>query len=156
MKTLTEKCHKIKLFAMDVDGVLTDGGMYYTETGDELKKFCTLDGGGLLLLQNVGIKTAILTSENTQIVGRRSQKLNVDYLIQGAKNKIKRLNEFLNQIGLSLEEVAYIGDDINDIPVLKVVGISATVPNNCLPVDCLFDYMTKRHGGAGAVRDFAE
>jgi len=156
MKKQNEKYLRIKLFATDVDGVLTDAGMYYSESGDELKKFSTHDGGGIILLKNVGIKTCILTTEKTAIVERRSQKMNVDYLIQGAKNKLKKFNEFLKQIELSPEEVAYIGDDINDIPILKIVGISATVPDNCLPKDFPHDYITKKSGGGGAIRDFAE
>ncbi|NIR52864.1 HAD-IIIA family hydrolase [candidate division KSB1 bacterium] len=156
MPTLTEQCKKIKLFLCDVDGVLTDGGMYYSEHGDELKKFCTHDGGGFILLRHMGIKTGLFTSEQTQLVERRGRKLKVDFIIQGAKKKLRIFNNLLEEIALSPEEVAYIGDDINDIEVLQRVGVSATVPDNWLPEKFSCDYVTKCAGGHGAVRDFAE
>lgn len=154
--TLKEKCLKIKLFLSDVDGVLTDSGMYYTEAGDELKKFSTLDGGGFMLLKSVGIQTGLITSENTKLVERRAQKLRIDHVIQGAKNKIEEFEHLISKLKLSDEEVAYIGDDINDIRLLERVGVSATVPGNCLPANVSCDYVTQRPGGNGAVRDFAE
>ena len=153
---LGQRCRKVKLFLTDVDGVLTDAGMYYSESGDELKKFCTLDGGGLMLLQYVGIKVGILTSEQTELVARRGAKLNLDFVLQGARNKVKTVAELLLETGWTLDEVAYIGDDINDYELLKVVGVSATVPDNCLPPGFRCDYVTTRRGGQGAVRDFAE
>lgn len=156
MKKPDNKYLKIKFFLSDVDGVLTDAGMYYTETGDELKKFSTLDGGGFILLKNVGINTGLLTTEKTRLVERRSTKLQIDYLIQDASDKLESLEKLLNRIDIKMEEVAYIGDDINDIPVLKKVGVSATVPGHCLPSDLKLDYITMRHGGSGAVREFAE
>lgn len=153
---LSERCAKIKLFLMDVDGVLTDAGMYYTEAGDELKKFSTLDGGGLMLLKNVGILTGLITGEDTKIVARRAAKLRVDFVIQGATNKLAMLRKYLVKNRLSLEEVSYIGDDINDISLLKTVGVAATVPGNCLPENVCLDYTTLRAGGSGAVREFCE
>lgn len=146
---------KIKLFATDVDGVLTDAGMYYSENGDELKKFNTLDGKGIELLRNLGIKTAIITSENTKIVERRASKLKVDYLYQGIKDKLQVIEELCKKEKITLDEVAYIGDDINDLEVLKNVGLAAC-PNNAV-------YEVKRtpgiikltsKGGDGAVREF--
>jgi YrbI family 3-deoxy-D-manno-octulosonate 8-phosphate phosphatase len=156
METPNNKYLNIKLFLSDVDGVLTDAGMYYTEAGDELKKFSTLDGGGFILLKYAGIKTGLLTTEKTRIVERRSKKLKIDYLIQGASDKLRSFEELLNRSGMEAEEVAYIGDDINDIPVLKRAGVSASVPNHCLPSDVQLDYVTTRPGGGGAVREFAE
>lgn len=146
---------KIKLFATDVDGVLTDAGMYYSENGDELKKFNTLDGKGIELLRNLGIKTAIITSENTKIVERRASKLKVDYLYQGIKDKLQVMEELCKKEKITLDEVAYIGDDINDLEVLKNVGMAAC-PSNAV-------YEVKRtpgiikltsKGGDGAVREF--
>ena len=156
MQKPRDKFLRIELFLCDVDGVLTDAGMYYSEKGDELKKFCTLDGGGLMLLKYAGIQTGFLTSEETRIVEHRSQKLGVDYLVQGAKDKLKSFHGLLHRIGIGPEEVAYIGDDINDIPVLQEVGVAASVPGHCLPSDVRLDYVTQRPGGGGAVRDFAE
>lgn len=156
MQGSIEKYLKIKLFLTDVDGVLTDAGMYYTETGDELKKFCTLDGGGLMLLKQVGIQTGFLTSEDTRIVQRRAQKLQVEFVIQGVKNKLKSFIQLIEKLGLTPQEAAYIGDDINDLKILEQVGVSATVPGNCLPEGFTCDYVTQCEGGSGAVRDFAE
>ena len=151
-----DRYQKIKLFLSDVDGVLTDSGMYYSESGDELKQFSTLDGGGFILLKLAGIQTGFLTSENTELVSRRAQKLKVDHLIQGAKNKHNHFQKLMSSLNLTSDEVAYIGDDINDIPILQTAGVSATVPGLCLPSYFKVDYVKKRAGGAGAVRDFAE
>jgi len=156
MDDLKEKALKIRLFLTDVDGVLTDAGMIYSEKGDEQKKFNTRDGGGLLLLQAAGIKTGIITSEKTEMVARRAAKLGVDLVRQGVKDKLKVFRELEGKTGISGEETAYIGDDINDIPLLKIVGLAATVPDHCLPSSVHIHYMTKRKGGEGAVRDFAE
>jgi len=121
----------IKLLALDVDGVMTDGGMYYSENGDELKKFNTRDGMGIQLLRDNGIKIAIITKEKTKIVERRAKKLNVDDLFQGADNKLLALEELKNKYDLDYSEIAYVGDDVNDIPVLKKVGISIC-PNDAI------------------------
>jgi 3-deoxy-D-manno-octulosonate 8-phosphate phosphatase (KDO 8-P phosphatase) len=156
MDDLKKKASKIRLFLTDADGVLTDGGMVYTEKGDEQKMFNTRDGGGLLLLQTAGIKTGIITSEKTEIVARRAAKLGVDILRQGVKDKLEAFRELEESTGISGEETAYIGDDINDIPLLRAVGLAATVPDHCLPSSVHIHYVTKRQGGKGAVRDFAE
>jgi 3-deoxy-D-manno-octulosonate 8-phosphate phosphatase (KDO 8-P phosphatase) len=156
MTDLKLKATEIRLFLTDVDGVLTDGGMVYTEKGDEEKIFNTRDGGGLMLLQAAGIKTGIITSEKTEIVSRRAAKLGVDILLQGVKDKLRAFGELEKSTGISLDETAYIGDDINDIPLLRAVGLAATVPDHCLPPSVHIHYMTERPGGKGAVRDFAE
>ena len=115
---------KIKLVISDVDGVLTDGGMYYSENGDELKKFNTRDGMAFQLMRKRGIKTAIITSENTKMVERRAAKLHIDYLMQGKHNggKLEAAKEICEKIGIKLSEVAFIGDDVNDIELLEQVG----------------------------------
>ncbi len=115
---------KIKLFLSDVDGVLTDGGMYYSENGDELKKFNTRDGMAFQLMKEKGIKTGIITSENTKIVEHRAKKLNVDFLVQGKRNggKLAAAEAICHKLGITLEETAYVGDDINDIELLSKVG----------------------------------
>ena len=154
--TLAEKCKKVKLFLTDVDGVLTDAGMYYSENGDELKKFNTLDGGGLLLLKLIGIQRGIVTSEDTKMVERRGEKLKLDFVVQGAKNKLVLVSELCKKLNIDIAEIAYIGDDINDIVLLEKVGVAASVPGNCLPDDIHLDYITKRKGGDGAVRDYIE
>ena len=158
--TNCQKSHKqIKLFLSDVDGVLTDAGMYYSENGDELKKFNTHDGMGFKLLKDAGIKTGIITTENTKIVERRAKKLNVDYLYQGKREggKLEVAKEICAKEGISLEEVAYVGDDINCYELLSAVGVAAC-PANALPQIKAIPgiiHLTKR-GGDGAVREFVD
>jgi 3-deoxy-D-manno-octulosonate 8-phosphate phosphatase, YrbI family len=147
---------RIKLFLTDVDGVLTDAGMYYSETGDELKKFNTRDGKGIELLRKAGIKTGIITTENTRIVERRAAKLKMDYLVQGAEDKLPELERILAKTGFAPDELAYIGDDLADIPVLERVGLAAC-PADAIPqVQRVVHFQTESTGGGGAVREFAE
>lgn len=146
----------IKLFATDCDGCLTDGGMYYTETGDELKKFNTLDGMGFGLLREKGIKTAIITGENTQIVKRRADKLKIDTLHMGVGDKLKVLKEIAEKMNITLDEIAYMGDDINDVEVMKNVGLSFSVPNATAKAREAAKVVVSVKGGDGAVREAIE
>ncbi len=154
-----EVTKSIKLFLTDVDGVLTDTGMYYTESGDEFKKFNTHDGMGFELLRQAGIKTGIITSENTQIVARRAAKLKVDYIYQGKRDdgKLGAAKEICEREGFSLDQVAYIGDDINCLELLKNVGIAAC-PNNAVSVVKRIPNIIQlsKCGGEGALREFVE
>jgi len=156
MPTIAERCKAIRLFLSDVDGVLTDSGMYYGEDGAELKRFSTLDSGGFILLGFVGVECGLLTSEDTEIVRRRAAKMEIPHVITGARDKVPALEALLATLKMSHEEVAYIGDDINDLEVLRRVGLSATVPGNFLPPDFEADFVSTRAGGDGAVRQFAE
>lgn len=150
---------KIKLFLSDVDGTLTDGGMYYSEDGNELKKFNTRDGMGFQLLREVGIKTGIITSENTKIVENRAKKLKVDYLIQGKRDggKLKAVREICRQEKISLDEVAYVGDDINCLELLSSVGFAAC-PSDANPKIRKIRgiRILSKRGGDGAVRECIE
>jgi len=146
----------IKLFATDVDGVLTDAGMYYAESGDEWKKFNTRDGMGIKLLQRVGIITAIVTQERTKLVARRAEKLTIPELHQGVMDKLTVIREMASRHGLSLKQVAYIGDDINDLEALKEVGFSATPADGMPQVAAAIDYVCQKKGGEGAVREIIE
>jgi len=152
-------CPYIKLFLTDVDGVLTDAGMYYSETGDELKKFNTHDGMGLQLIREKGIKTGIITSENTKLVERRYNKLKLDFLYQGKREggKLASVKEICEKEGISLSEVAYIGDDVNCFELLSAVGLAAC-PANAL--DAIKNIpgiiQMKKKGGEGCVREFIE
>lgn len=149
---------KIKLFLTDVDGTLTDAGMYYDQYGNELKKFNTHDGKGFELIRKSGIKTGIITSEFTKIVENRAKKLNVDYLYQGLeqKQKLEVVKEICKIENISLNEVAYIGDDINCKELLENVGLAAC-PNDA--VDEIKNIpkirILKKDGGKGVVREFA-
>lgn len=147
----------IKLFLSDVDGTLTDGGMYYSESGDELKKFNTRDGMGFQLLREAGIKTGIITSENTKIVENRAKKLKIDFLIQGKKNggKLAAAQEICQQLGITLEEVAYIGDDINCQELLETVGYAGCPEDACEYIKNIqYIKIMKHKGGEGCVREF--
>ena len=149
----------IKLFLSDVDGTLTDGGMYYSESGDELKKFNTRDGMGFQLLREAGIKTGISTSEDTHIVVNRAKKLKVDFLHQGKRNggKLVVAKEICGQLGITLDEVAYIGDDINCMELLEAVGVKACPGDACEEVKDIPGMMVmKKNGGEGCVREFIE
>ena len=149
----------IKLFATDVDGVLTDAGMYYDNNGNELKKFNTHDGMAFNILKERGIITAMLTSEKTNIVKLRANKLQVDYLFQGVKGseKLEALNKICVEKNMSLSEVAYIGDDINDYNVLSSVGFPACPKNAIANIKSIkgITHLSKS-GGDGAVREFVE
>ena len=154
-----EGMKRIRLFLSDVDGVMTDAGMYYGESGEELKKFNTHDGKGFELLRNAGIKTGIVTSENTRMVENRAKKLKVDYLYQGKEfgGKLEAAREICRAENISLDEVAYIGDDINCMELLGRVGLAAC-PVDALEVIRRMDGMIvlTKGGGKGAVREFAE
>lgn len=150
---------KIKLFLTDVDGVLTDGGMYYTESGDEFKKFNTRDGMAFELLRKAEIKTGIITSENTQIVARRAAKLKADYLYQGQRDggKLAAAKEICEKEGITLREVAYIGDDLNCIGLLEKVGLAACPSDAVNAVKAVPGIvMLYKKGGEGCVREFVE
>lgn len=153
---LKAKLQQIKLLATDVDGVLTDAGMYYSESGDELKKFNTKDGKGLELIRNLGIKTAIVTTENTKIVANRAKKLKIDYLFQGCLDKVTILHELSLASGFGLHEIAFIGDDLNDLDALKIVGFSATPNDACKQNKKIVDYVCSAKGGEGCVRELCE
>ena len=149
----------VKLFLSDVDGVLTDAGMYYSETGDELKKFNTRDGMGFGLLRERGIQTGIITSENTQMVERRAQKLKIDFLRQGHRNggKLAAALEICQGLGIDLSQTAYIGDDVNCLELLQNVGWAACPSDAVEAVKSVagVNVMTKK-GGEGAVREWAD
>ena len=167
MKTSTKKTTRskkvsskvlqgIRLFATDVDGVLTDAGMYYGESGDEWKKFNTRDGMGIKLLQRAGIITAIVTQERTKLVARRAEKLAIPELHQGVMDKLALVREMALRHGLTLSQIAYIGDDINDLETLKEVGFSATPADGMPKVAAVVDYICRKKGGEGAVREIIE
>lgn len=147
---------KIKLFITDIDGVWTDGGMYYDEHGNEFKKFNTSDSAGVLFCRLLGIEVAIMTGENVNSVQRRAEKLKIKYYFPAAKNKLALAKQLCNELNISLSEVAYIGDDINDIQLLKAVGLSASPRNAPEYVREHVHIVTKKQGGEGAFREFVE
>jgi len=145
-----------KLFITDIDGVWTDGGMYYDQTGNEWKKFNTSDSAGVLFLNYLNIPLVIITSENTKIVERRAEKLKIELLYQGVKDKVGVASKICSEMDLSLSEVAFIGDDLNDIPLLKKVGFPGSPANAPDYVKKYVRYVTGKKGGEGAFREFVE
>ncbi|NLZ96375.1 MAG: acylneuraminate cytidylyltransferase, partial [Bacteroidales bacterium] len=153
---LQARMKKIKFVAMDCDGVLTDGGMYYSDDGAELKKFNTRDGMGISLLHDKGIKTAIITGENTEIVRRRAAKLKIDYVYLGIQDKLSIIRDIAKKENIELSEVAFIGDDLNDLDAMQNVGVSFSVRDGMDCVKSIADYVSRLKGGRGAVREIAE
>ena len=152
----TKKAAAIKIVATDIDGVWTDSGMHYTASGEKMKCFSTYDGMGVQLLREIGIYTIILTSENSEIVLRRAEKLQIDRVYINEKEKLLRIKYLCNRLGISLDEVAYIGDDLNDLDVLTNVGMSAMPINSPILDKYTPNYITKKSGGNGAFREFAD
>lgn len=156
MDILAEKLRNIKIFITDVDGVLTDGRIILGSNGIELKSFHAQDGLGLHLAKKAGLKLAVITGRYSEAVERRGKELDFDYVFQGVSDKTSVLREILIKEGLSLSEVAYIGDDLNDLPILKQVGVKLAVSNAVDEVKEEADYITCKEGGSGAVREAVE
>ncbi len=147
---------KPKLILTDIDGVWTDGGMYYDNLGNEFKKFNTSDSAGVLFLRFLDIPLAIISGEDTEIVKKRARKLNIQHCYLGVKDKVMVAKNICKNLDISLSEVAYIGDDINDIKLLEKVGLSAA-PNNAPDyIKNKVDFITTKNGGEGAFREFVE
>ena len=151
-----KRLKKIKLVITDVDGVLTDGGMYYSKDGEFLKKFNTRDAMGMELLLDLGIKTIMLTRENSNIVKARAKKIKVSELYSGVLNKKALLKKILKKYNVKLDQVAYIGDDLNDLEIMKSVGFSVTPSNGIDQIKKISNYVCKLNGGDGAFRELAD
>lgn len=147
---------KVKLLALDVDGVLTDGGLYYTESGEELKKFNVKDGMGIKLLMRSDIEVAIISANSSSATIHRAKKLGIKHCFIGIENKLDVLNNLCDRLNISLEEVAYVGDDINDIPILQSVGSPMTVADAMAENMKHVIYTTRTLGGRGAIREICE
>ena len=154
--SFNRKAKKIKLVATDIDGVWTDGSMYYGKEGEVMKRFSTYDGFAVQTLREAGIPVAVLTGENSLAVTARMKKLKIEHYFPGEKQKLARIKELCKKLAITLEEVAFIGDDLNDLEMLPEVGLSALACNS--PMLHLFsaDYITEREGGSGAFRDFSD
>ena len=156
MENLTKKARKIKLIGTDIDGVWTDSKMYVTPNGEWMKAFSTYDGMATAMLKEKGIIVAILTGENSDVVISRAEKLQIDEVYVDEHEKLKRLTYLTKKYDITMDEVAYIGDDVNDLEVLKAVGFSALAANSPIQDQFTPDYDTTRHGGNGAFREFAD
>lgn len=146
----------IRLLALDVDGVLTDGRLYYLEDGSELKSFDTQDGHGLKLLRQSGVELAIITGRRTNLVARRAENLGIPYLYQGREDKLVALRELAATLNIPLDAVAYVGDDWPDLPAIRAVGLGIAVANAHATVREHADYVTALAGGRGAVREICD
>jgi 3-deoxy-D-manno-octulosonate 8-phosphate phosphatase (KDO 8-P phosphatase) len=145
-----------KLILTDIDGVWTDGGMYYDQTGNEWKKFNTSDSAGVLFAHRLNIPVGIITGEETQIVARRSDKLHVDYLFQNSKDKLAITQTLCEELHITLKDVAYIGDDIGDMSLLKQVGYAGVPASAPDYVRTLGNVPLTKKGGEGVFREFVE
>lgn len=145
-----------KIILTDIDGVWTDAGMYYDQHGNELKKFNTSDSAGVLFSKKLNIPVGIITGEDTNIVKNRAEKLNIDILYQGISNKVAVAEEICEKLNITLDDVAYIGDDIGDYKLLKLVGFSAAPNNASEYIKEVVDFVTTKNGGEGAFREFVE
>lgn len=157
LKDKTPDFSKIKIFLSDVDGVLSDAGMYYTENGDEFKKFCTYDGMGFQLLQKTGVKVGILTTEDRELNRRRAKKLGLDFDFHGEKDKLQIVKDLCEKENVSLDEIAYIGDDVNCFELLSNAGVSACPMNAVSKIKSIPNIIQlQKNGGDGVVREFVE
>ena len=156
MEEIIKRADEIKLVISDVDGVLTDGGIYFSVTGESLKKFNVRDGMGVELLHNNDIKVILLTREDSEIVKKRGEKVNADKTILGVINKRDELEKIKKEFEVNTKNIAYIGDDLNDFGIMSEVGLSATPADGHLKVKEISDYICKNSGGNGAFREFAE
>lgn len=145
-----------KLILTDIDGVWTDGGMYYDQTGNEWKKFNTADSAGVIFAHRLNIPVGIVTGETTEIVARRAKKLKVDHVFQGASDKLSVALELCKKMGIDIKEVAYIGDDIGDMELLRTVGIAGVPVNAPEYIKPLGNIDLQKKGGDGAFREFVE
>ncbi|CAB5500842.1 3-deoxy-D-manno-octulosonate 8-phosphate phosphatase [Bathymodiolus thermophilus thioautotrophic gill symbiont] len=147
---------KIKLIIFDVDGVLTDGGLYFTDEGTEFKRFNSLDGHGIKLLKENGIEPAVISARNSKSVNHRMKNLGVKHFYQGQSNKVVAFNELLEKLHISADEVAYMGDDVIDLPVMTKVGFAIAVANAHDLVKQNANLITQKNGGQGAVREVCD
>ena len=153
---IDRKLKKIKLVITDVDGVLTDGGIYYSDKGEYMKKFNTRDSMGMELLLQNKIKTIFMTRENSEIVKERAKKIQIIDLYLDVQKKEKILPEILKKYDVTKDEIAYIGDDVNDLEIMKIVGFSASPNDGVNIIKKTADYTCAKAGGKGAFREIAE
>lgn len=152
-RQLAVKLRRVRMLLLDVDGVLTDGGLYYSSSGVEMKRFHAHDGYGVVRAREHGLKLAIISGRTTPVVTARARDLRIDEVIQGSDDKVAAMKKIKARHGLTEEQIAFIGDELFDIPLLKLVGFSAA-PRNAQPeVKRVVDYVTKVRGGEGAVRE---
>jgi len=154
--SLNEKINSLRLIAFDVDGVLTDGGLYLSDSGEEFKRFNSLDGHGLKMLKASGVELAIITGRTSKCVELRAKNLGITRLYQGIEDKLAAMQSLLAELKLAPEAAAFMGDDVVDLPVMRRVGFSISVPAATQLVRDNAHYVTQREAGHGAVREVCE
>ena len=153
---LTSRAKLIRLMAFDVDGVMTDGGLYFSDSGEEFKRFNSQDGHGLKMLRASGVEIALITGRTSHCVAARARNLGIEHVYQGVENKLEAMIDLLNKLKLSRDAAAFMGDDVVDLTVMSHVGMAVTVPDAPLQVRERSHYITQRNGGHGAVRETCE
>lgn len=153
---MKDNLEKIAYIVVDVDGTMTDGGIYYDEHGNEIKKFCTKDAAGYFAAKNVGIKILVLTGRECAATTRRLKELKIDFFVQGIKDKYSYLKHFMQEHNIGKEQIAYIGDDVNDLRPMSLVGYIGCPKDSCKEIKSLADYISPIKGGYGAARDVIE
>ena len=156
MNKKLNKCKNIKILLTDVDCVLTDGGMYYTSNGDFMKKFHTRDGMGVTLLSKNKVSTIVITKEKTKMARNWAKKMNIKRIYDGVQRKEMIIEKICKEYKVSLDEVSYIGDDVNDLELLKKVGFSAAPNDSIEQVKKIVDYVCEKNGGEGVFREVAD
>lgn len=156
MQAIFERASRIKIVIFDVDGVLTDGCIYLGNDGEELKAFNAKDGLGMKLLRDTGIEIGIITGLSSQIVASRMEKLGIQHIYQGQTNKLPAYQELITRLNLSPEQVAYVGDDIVDLPIMRRVGLAVAVRDAHKRVKEVAHWQTKADGGRGAAREVCD
>ncbi len=153
---MLERIRPIRLIAFDVDGIFTDGGLYLSDSGEEFKRFNSLDGHGLKMLRLSGVELAIITGRTSRCVEMRAQNLGITHVYQGIHNKWEAMQDLLGKLGMAPEFAAFMGDDVVDLPAMRRVGLALTVPKAAALVHDHAHYITKHDGGHGAVREVCE
>ncbi|MDR2000111.1 MAG: phenylphosphate carboxylase subunit delta [Zoogloeaceae bacterium] len=156
MTSLSDKARSVRLMAFDIDGVMTDGRLYFSPSGDAMKTFFTRDGLGLKMLARSGVKLAIITGRDSPIVTQRAENLGITLVLQGIEDKRAALARLLDEQGLEFSQAGYMGDDVVDLGVMTACGFSATVPDGHDAVRAIADYVARAPAGGGAVREVCE
>ncbi len=151
-----DRARRVRVAAFDVDGILTDGRLYYTDSGEEIKAFNAQDGHGIKMLRDSGVAVAIITSRTSRVVERRARDLGIEHLFQGVAHKLDAMNGLLKHLGCDLQSASYMGDDVIDLPLLRRCGLAVSVPEAPAVVRKYAHYVTRVQGGCGAVREFSE
>jgi 3-deoxy-D-manno-octulosonate 8-phosphate phosphatase (KDO 8-P phosphatase) len=153
---MMERAKRIRLIVFDVDGVMTDGGLFLSDSGEEFKRFNSLDGHGLKMLKASGVDLAIITGRTSHCVELRARNLGITHVHQGVENKLSAFQALLAQLDLPPESAAFMGDDVVDLPAMNFAGLAITVPDAPDVLQRCAHYVTRRHGGHGAVREACE